>query len=151
MPGLNDTNHWLASDSTALMIFLYPVHRQRFPDKASSISCLDAFGFLSKRAFEDMIMPGVQNPHCIAPWSTNAVWIKSGSPSFIKPSTVLISFPSASTAKTKQESIGIPSTSTVHDPQAPRPQPSLVPVSPNSSRKTSRSVLDDSTSISQIS
>ena len=40
---------------------------------------------------------------------------------------------------TKHESTGAPSTSTVHAPHSPSPQPSFVPVNPRSSRRTSRS------------
>ena len=43
----------------------------------------------------------------------------------------------ACTAGTRQEFTGTPSMSTVHAPHSPSPQPSLVPVTPQSSRSTS--------------
>lgn len=41
----------------------YPVHLQRFPSKASSISSLVAVGLFFNSAYKDMTIPGVQNPH----------------------------------------------------------------------------------------
>src|SRR6185503_8344882 len=49
--------------------------------------------------------------------------------------------PSSSTGSARHESTGVPSTSTVHVPHSPSSQPCLVPVSPRSSRRTSRRVL----------
>src|SRR3989338_7893663 len=57
------------------------------------------------------------------------------------PSTVFTSRRSHATPSTRQESTGIPSTSTVQVPHSPSSQPCLVPVRPRSSRRTSRSVL----------
>ena len=45
-----------------------------------------------------------------------------------------------------QERSGLPSTSTVHEPQNPSPHPNLVPVSPSSVRRTQRSMRSSSTS-----
>ena len=49
--------------STTSNIFVYPVHRQRFPSIALRISSSLGSGFESKRAFNVSIMPGVQKPH----------------------------------------------------------------------------------------
>ena len=46
--------------STALMILLYPVQRQRLPDMARRISSSVASGFLSSSALAERTMPGVQ-------------------------------------------------------------------------------------------
>ena len=72
-------------------------------------------------------MPGVQNPHCRASRFDEGGLtglIFSGVPS---PSTVVISWPTASAASIRQEAIGSPSSSTVQPPQAPRSQISLAP------------------------
>src|SRR5437762_8545036 len=57
------------------------------------------------------------------------------------PSTVLTRRPSQARPSTRQDSTGWPSRSTVQVPHSPSSQPCLVPVSPRSSRSTSRSVL----------
>ena len=81
--------------------------------------------------------PGVQIPHCKAACSKNFFckgW--SVSPS-ARPSTVATSLPSASTPRTKQESMDLPSIITLQAPQSPVRHPSFVPVRPTSSRNTS--------------
>ena len=45
------------------MIFVYPVHRQKLPAKASLIAASLGSGNLSRRTLAEIIMPGVQNPH----------------------------------------------------------------------------------------
>src|SRR5215471_18207995 len=57
------------------------------------------------------------------------------------PSTVVISWPSIATPRARHESTGRPSTNTAQHPHSPNSQPCFVPVSPRSSRSTSRSVL----------
>src|SRR5215475_13217585 len=57
------------------------------------------------------------------------------------PSTVVISWPSMATPRARHESTGRPSTNTAQHPHSPNSQPCFVPVSPRSSRSTSRSVL----------
>ena len=89
--------------------------------------------------------PGVQKPHCSASFSTKAACsglIFSGVPS---PSTVVISWPSASAASIRQEFTGSPSRSTVHAPQAPRSQTCLAPVRSRWLRSASSSVTRGST------
>src|SRR6478752_5405670 len=79
-------------------------------------------------------------PHWSAAISTN--FFCSGcsfSPSAM-PSIVSIFTPSASGARTRQEQTSRPSTMTLHAPQSPEPQPSLLPVRPRLSRSTSSRV-----------
>src|SRR6266545_1812385 len=52
---------------------------------------------------------------------------------------VIICAPSSSPERTRQEFTGLPFKNTVHAPQSPVPQPSLVPVMPISSRSRSSS------------
>src|SRR5262249_61705868 len=54
----------LAAYCTALTMFWYPVQRQRLPEIPQRISSSLGCGFFSSNAQADMIIPGVQNPHC---------------------------------------------------------------------------------------
>ncbi len=83
-------------------------------------------------------MPGVQMPHCAAPWRRNAACSRA-SPAPASPSTVVTARPATRAAGVRQAQTGWPSTSTVQAPQSPASQPTLVPVSPASSRSTSES------------
>jgi hypothetical protein len=81
-----------------------------------------------------MIMPGVQMPHarhrarrCVLQRMT---WPRS--PSIVATRAIDVR------GGLDQEFTGTPSTSTVHAPHSPSPHPSLVPVSAQSSRRTSR-------------
>ncbi len=47
----------------ASMIWIYPVHRQKFPAIAVRISSSEGLEFSSSRALADITMPGVQKPH----------------------------------------------------------------------------------------
>ena len=85
------------------------------------------------------LIPGVQMPHCAPPCSTNAFCSAFPVRVLAAPSIVITRRPSACAAGTMQESTATPSISTVHAPHSPSPQPSLVPVRPQSSRNTSRS------------
>ena len=129
-----------AADSTASTIFLYPVQRQTFPRSACLISGRVGLEFRSSKAFALRSMPGVQNPHWMAPLSTKARCSGCGSWNVPMPSMVLICRPSIWDTFVTQDLVGVPSISTVHEPHAPSPQPSLAPVRPNSSRKTSMSL-----------
>ena len=90
-----------------------------------------------------MSMPGVQIPHCAAPWSRKASWRVSSEPrsraASDRPSTVRTIRPSTWQIGTRQASTTWPSRSTEQAPHSPSPQPSFVPVSPRSSRRTSSS------------
>ena len=84
-------------------------------------------------------MPGVQIPHCAAPRRGTRAGAggAAASPS-ARPSTVL-DHPGrrAGRSGTRQAQTGSPSSRTVHAPQSPASQPTFVPVSPRSSRRTS--------------
>src|SRR5262249_2642968 len=54
-----------AASLTDSMIFTYPVHRQRFPDKAVRISLSVGVGLRRRSASAAIIIPGVQKPHCV--------------------------------------------------------------------------------------
>ena len=82
----------------------------------------------------------MQIPHCNAMCSTNLRCKGCNSSPFAMPSIVSILLPWASTPSTKHEQTRTPSTVTLQAPQSPVPQPSLLPVKCNSSRKTSSNV-----------
>ena len=79
--------------------------------------------------------PGVQMPHCAAPWARNEACSADSLP-LARPSTVRTMAPAADAAGTRQAQTGSPSSSTVQAPQSPASQPTLVPVRRNSSRST---------------
>jgi len=64
-------------------------------------------------------MPGVQKPHCAAPWSTNARCRGLIVPLLANPSTVSIALPSALTAGYMHEYTAFPFRMTVQAPQPP--------------------------------
>src|SRR5712691_7557435 len=84
-----------------------------------------------------MMNPGVQIPHCKAACSRNFCCKGCSLDGVASPSIVATSLPAVSTARTRQESTRTPSSKTLQAPQLPLLQPSLVPVSPRSSRRTS--------------
>ena len=94
----------------------------------------------------DTTNPGVQKPHC-RPWaSCRARCTVLSSPSGgVKPSIVVTSPPSAWTANMRQARTAAPSNSTVQAPHTPCSHPRCVPVSRQSSRRKSASVLRGST------
>ena len=99
-----------------------------------------------------MSIPGVQIPHWAPPASRKAAcrpsrWSSSGA----SPSTVEMDAPSTWQSGTRHESTGAPSSRTVQAPHSPSPQPSFVPVSARSSRRTSRSRRMPGTSSSTAS
>src|SRR5262249_6196282 len=96
------------------------------------ISSCEGVGFAATRAAADTIWPGVQKPHCTASVRTNACM----SGWSLRPSMVVTSRPSTVCTSVMQESVGTPSSITVHAPQWPSPQATFVPVSPRSSRNT---------------
>src|SRR2546427_12082146 len=49
---------------TAATMFWYPVQRHTLPLRASRMSESEGVGWRASRSWEDMIMPGVQKPHC---------------------------------------------------------------------------------------
>src|SRR6266516_5914243 len=77
-------------------------------------------------------IPGVQKPHWSAWFARNASW----SLPQLSPSTVVIAAPSAVTASSRQERTATPSSRTVQAPQTPCSQPTWVPVSRRSWRRS---------------
>src|SRR4030088_83998 len=93
--------------------------------------------------------PGVQKPHCKASSDMNAL-CTGCSLSAPTPSTVVTVLPATAPAGSRQLVTGTPSSRTVHAPQTPAPQTSLVPVRPRPSRSISiNSVSGLSRSISR--
>src|SRR6266496_4250959 len=92
-------------------------------------------------------MPGVQKPHCTAPWETKAS--RSFSPIGVDAtaSTVVSTRPSQSTANIRQALTETPSTKIVHAPHSPSPQPYLVPINPSPSRIIARALIVTGTAI----
>src|SRR5713226_7042577 len=76
-------------------------------------------------------------PHCNAACSRNFCCSTCRPLGPARPSIVLIFLPCASTASIRHEQADRPSTITVQAPQSPVRQPSLLPVSSSSSRRTS--------------
>src|SRR5260370_17674168 len=118
------------------MIFRYPVHRQSTPPMASITAFSCGAEFLSSKAVAATSIPGVQAPHCAAPWVRNACC--NFPPTFVSanPSTVVTSHPSTCPVATRHAQTGSPSNRTVQAPQSPASHPTLVPVSLSSSRST---------------
>src|SRR5882757_394512 len=104
--------------------------RHMLPCNDCAISAADGVGFFCSSATLLMIMPEVQYAHWKAPASRNASCTGCSAPSFSSPSMVVMDFPAASPTGNKHERLGVPSTSTVHAPHCPSPQPYLLPVSP---------------------
>src|SRR5699024_10160989 len=99
-----------AARCTAPTMFRYPVHRQRLPATISRASSSVGAGSCRNPASIVVMKPGVQKPHC-SPWhSRNACCTHPSDPSgLVSPSTVVISWPSAATASTRQDLVGLPS------------------------------------------
>jgi hypothetical protein len=58
-----------AASATASIIWLYPVQRQRLPERPSRISSIVGSGFRFSKCTAARIIPGVQMPHCAPPQS----------------------------------------------------------------------------------
>ena len=99
-------------------------------------------GCSSRSAFVVRMKPGVQYEHWNAVWSTNACWI--GCRLAVRALDPLdrqrSRRPRRAAPGAGSSSTGRPSSSTVHAPHIPIPQPSRGPVSPTSFRSTSRRV-----------
>ena len=72
--------------------------------------------------------PGVQIPHCSAAYSRKRCWSGCSRSPWAMPSMVSTDRPCASAPSTRQEQTSRPSSMTLHAPQSPEPQPSLLPV-----------------------
>src|SRR5579872_1560178 len=121
----------------ACMILRYPVQRHSTPPIASLTSSSEGVCFRSSSAVAAISMPGVQMPHCAAPWRKKESCRRPNSGGRARnPSTVVISQPSAWPVATRHAVTGSPSSSTVQAPQSPASHPTLVPLSPRFSRST---------------
>src|SRR5580700_7326989 len=78
IPLARDDHHvGLRSSAAAMMactMATYPVHRHRLPARPARTSYWVGLGFCCSSARAAMIIPGVQNPHCRAPYSTKRRW-----------------------------------------------------------------------------
>ena len=96
-------------------------------------------------------MPGVQNPHWLAPASANALvqrLLSSGS----SPSTVVMERPATRRTAVTQATRGAPSTQTVQQPHWPWGlHPSLTEWQPTCSRSASRREVPRSSSTETVS
>ena len=141
MPAPTSRARWIsAARCTDATMFWYPVHRQRLPPTISSASSSVGSGTTRSPAVIVVRNPGVQKPHW-SPWHSvkaccTADRVPSGS---ARPSTVVISAPSALTASSRQERTGTPSSRIVQAPQTPCSHPTCVPVRPRSWRMQSDS------------
>src|SRR5215469_18763050 len=97
-----------------------------------------------------MIMPEVQYPHCIAPSSRKACWTGCRWSPLASPSMVIVDLSATVLTGIWQERRAFPSTSTVHAPHCPSPQPYLLPVRSNCSRKTESRVASGSASTLKV-
>ena len=115
----------------------YPVQRHKCPSRALAIAARSP---LLPRPISDAArttIPGIQNPHCTPPSSTNASpmirRVSSG-----RPSSVTMSCPSICSGFRRHDSAGRPSILTRQQPQAPSgAHPSLALTMPHDSRNTS--------------
>lgn len=83
-------------------------------DKAPK-ECLIVKLLRSPYAIAFMIIPGLQNPHCSAPWF--AIKAPNSAASSCSPSKVSILCPSTLAARMEHDKIGWSSINTVHNPQ----------------------------------
>src|ERR1043166_5925056 len=126
-------------------------HRQRFPPMDCSTLVSVGTGFAVRSATALMICPLWQYPHCTTSCSTQASWTARPTRPCPMASIVTIGRSATSSTGTRQERVATPPRCTVHAPQAPMPQPYLVPVILSSSRRTHRSGVDGSTLTSRRS
>ena len=93
----------------------YPEQRHRFPARYSFISSSFGNSFSRNNASAFIIMPGLQKPHCSAPWS--AMNAPNSSASSLSPSSVVTLCLSTLAARIEQDSTGLSSKNTVQSPQ----------------------------------
>ncbi len=92
----------------------------------------------SRSALVETMNPGVQKPHWIAPWKTNAFWMGwrlSGVP--IPSMVVIVDQFSIRFILTVQERTSLPSRMTLQAPHVPVAHPTLTPVRWSCFRSTS--------------
>ena len=116
------------------------------PRATPRTSASSGSGLRPTRSTALITMPGVQNPHC-SPWcSRKAACIGCSSPFVSRPSMVVTSWPSASSARHVQLLIDWPSSSTQQAPHWLVSHPTWVPVRPSDSRMNSTSNVGAATS-----
>mmetsp|Transcript_25892 Transcript_25892/g.81947 ORF Transcript_25892/g.81947 Transcript_25892/m.81947 type:complete len:203 (-) Transcript_25892:211-819(-) len=125
--------------AAASRIGLYPVQRHRLPSSLSARAEAERWGAARSAPYMAMTMPGVQKPHCDPCSAAIRAWIGCTAPLRAEPmpSTVVTAHQSAAGSGMRQALIAacrtskVPcarlDTTTVHAPQPPSPQPSLVP------------------------
>src|SRR5215467_2691731 len=94
----------------------------------------------------DMIMPGVQKPHCRAWFSRNASCIGCSLSAVARPSMVVTFAPSTERVSTVQDFVATPFTWTTQAPHCDVSQPTWVPVRRRFSRRNCTSRVRGSTS-----
>src|ERR1700712_4534293 len=90
-------------------------------------------GLLRRSTDAAITMPGMQKPHWLTFSARKDAWI-GWLRSCDSPSIVVTKLPSIDPIGTWQAFFALPSTSTMHAPQCPGPQPYLVPVRFDASR-----------------
>ena len=112
---------------------------QHAADPVADRGVVGIAGRAARSASAAMSIPGVQMPHCAAPWARNAAWrsLRRAVRRRPAPRPSRSSAPSTCAAGTRHDTAWRPSSRTVHAPQSPASQPTFVPVSPRSSRRTS--------------
>ena len=120
-------------------IVCQPVQRHRWASSAWSTVARPAAGRPAARAASRTTIPGVQNPHWLAPVAQNALAQRPRSAAS-RPSMVVTARPATRRAGVTHATRGCPSTRTVQQPHWPCGlQPSLGEWSPSRSRSTSSS------------
>ena len=95
----------------------------------------------SSRWLACTIMPGVQKPHCTAPFSTKALRRRCAPLRRPGPRSSPARGRRNRAANIRQELTDAPSTRMVQAPHSPSPQPYLVPVRPSTSRSISSALM----------
>ena len=95
-----------AARRTARTILGYVQQRQTLPCIASRMASPSGDRVRPSSATASMIIPGVQNPHCMAAVSAKARWTGCRSPPRASPSTVVTGRPSASPRGVTQDRTG---------------------------------------------
>src|SRR5215472_5501788 len=118
--------------------------RQIFPCIPCTISASLGLGLFFSRDTADIIIPGVQYAHCIAPSSRNACCTGCSRSSVANPSIVTMALPASVAIGVMHDRCARPSISTVHAPHCPSPHPYFVPVRSSCSRSTHSSIASGS-------
>ena len=128
----------LPTSAQASKIVRHPVHRQRWASSARPTTVSFPRSEAASEATR-MMIPGVQNPHWLAPVAVNA-FVHSSRIGSGSPSRVVISRPATRDTGVTQATRGAPSTHTVQQPHWPCGlQPSFADRSPRWSRSASSS------------